>query len=296
MALHQTKNPNIKGYIDEQKQINGTTHVYGWAFYKPEFSVLPIRVLNNHIEILLDCQPREDVSKFYKILEIVNCGWSFTVENTLFCELQMCINEKWETFFTFNETIVPQINVNIPSFIVVDNFYENPDAVREFALNCEFKEHPNNHKGRRTDETYRFPGLKERFEQLVGKKITSWEKYGTNCCFQYCIAGDLLVYHHDLQEYAGVLYLTPDAPPQTGTNLYRSKHTKKMKVPHEEHSIVFKNGFYDSTEFDLIDVVGNVYNRLILFDAQTIHAAAAYFGNTKENGRLFQLFFFDLEK
>ena len=296
MAMHQTKNPNIKGHIDEEKQINGETKVYGWAFHTPTFSVMPLRLLNNNKELLLENQPREDVSKFYKNILLFNCGWSFTVDNTLFCELQMCINGVWETFFTFNETIAPQINVNIPSFLVVDNFYENPDAVREFALNCEFKEHPNNHKGRRTDETYKFPGLKERFEQLVGKKISSWDKYGTNCCFQYCVAGDLLVYHHDLQQYAGVLYLTPDAPPQTGTNLYRSKHTKKMKVPYEEHSTVFKNGYYDSTEFDLIDVVGNVYNRLVLFDAQTIHAAAAYFGTTKENGRLFQLFFFDLEK
>ena len=58
---------------------------------------------------------------------------------------------------------------------------------------------------------------------------------------------------------------------------------------------MFRNGFLDSTEFDLVDTIGNVYNRLILFDAQIIHAAATYFGTTKENSRLFQLFFFDLE-
>ena len=68
-----------------------------------------------------------------------------------------------------------------------------------------------------------------------------------------------------------------------------------MKVSGAEHGQVIKNGYLDSTEFDLVDVVGNVYNRLVLFDAQVIHAASTYFGTTKENGRLFQLFFFDLE-
>jgi hypothetical protein len=66
-------------------------------------------------------------------------------------------------------------------------------------------------------------------------------------------------------------------------------------VSKEEYNKVFKNGFLDSTEFDIVDVVGNVYNRLILFDSQQIHSASTYFGNNLNNGRLFQLFFFDLD-
>jgi hypothetical protein len=62
-----------------------------------------------------------------------------------------------------------------------------------------------------------------------------------------------------------------------------------------EFNVVFKNGFLDSTEFELVDVVGNVYNRLVLFDAKMIHAASNYFGNNLNNGRLFQIFFFDLD-
>ena len=47
----------------------------------------------------------------------------------------------------------------IPSFVVVDNFYENPDDVRTFALKQEFSFHPDYHKGKRTDVVYRFNGL-----------------------------------------------------------------------------------------------------------------------------------------
>jgi hypothetical protein len=186
------------------------------------------------------------------------------------------------------------VKQQIPSFVVVDNVYDDPDAVREFALKQTFQYHPDYHKGQRTNEVFRFPGLKEMFENALGRKIKNWEKYGTNGCFQSCVAGDQLVYHYDIQQYAGIIFLTKDAPPQTGTTFYRSRHTKTMKLNGDSH-IIFKNGFLDSTEFDVVDVVGNVYNRLVLFDARMIHAASNYFGNSVQNGRLFQLFFFDLE-
>lgn len=49
----------------------------------------------------------------------------------------------------------------------------------------------------------------------------------------------------------------------------------------------------DGTSFEPVDVVGNVYNRLVIFDASCIHSASQYFGTVKENARLWQMFFFD---
>jgi len=95
--------------------------------------------------------------------------------------------------------------------------------------------------------------------------------------------------------YAGVLYLTPNAPVNSGTSLFKSRLTGKMKMDKGEYPIVFRNGHLDPTDFEIVDMVGNVYNRIILFDSQIIHAASDYFGDCKENGRLFQIFFFDLE-
>ena len=187
-----------------------------------------------------------------------------------------------------------QLNKNIPSCIIIDNFYTNPDLVREFALKCNFNFHEKYHKGQRTDHCYRFPGVKERFEQLLNCKIKNWENYGTNGCFQFCTPEDKLVVHYDGQQYAGVLYLTPNAPVNCGTTLYKSKITNKMKVSNEEHNIVFKDGYLNFENFEAVDTIGNVYNRLILFDAKIIHASSGYFGNEKGNSRLFQLFFFDI--
>nr|BDD46030.1 hypothetical protein 7 [bacterium] len=49
----------------------------------------------------------------------------------------------------------------------------------------------------------------------------------------------------------------------------------------------------DGTPFEPVDVLGNVYNRLVIFDASCIHSASEYFGTVMENSRLWQMFFFD---
>ena len=41
--------------------------------------------------------------------------------------------------------------------------------------------------------------------------------------------------------------------------------------------------FFDKTDLDVVDVAGNVYNRLVIFNARAIHSASEYFGDTKEN-------------
>lgn len=314
--MHQTKNNHVKGYVDSFQYYNDVNRIKikGWCFHE-DLVLYEIRLKYDRIENETiynydsNHKEREDVSKHYNKTEISNCGWMFEIENEdnniKNIELQMNIHDEWEPIFTFekyeSKCIFDNIIINkqkfIPSFIVVDNFYEDPDLIRNFALSQEFKKHENFHKGKRTEKLFKFQGLKECFESILGNKIKGWDEYGVNGCFQYCIGGDQLVYHRDSQEYAGVLFLTPDAPPDCGTSFYRSKHTKKMKAEtDEEFEIVFKDGFLDSTGFDVVDVVGNVYNRLVLFDARQIHAASNYFGNKAENGRLFQIFFFDLER
>ena len=302
-SMHKTLSHNVLGYIDTAIKRNDFIEVTGWSLSRTN-ATKPIRILSNTNEpTLLTNMVRPDVCQFYKLDPLVRCGWKETLPYTILpCHLQMEVEpEQWETVFTFpaQPTVSEKqfaIQQHPPAYVVADHFYENPDAVREFALSLEFNYHPDYHKGKRTDQCYRFDGLKERFEQLIGRKIINWEKYGTNGCFQYCIGGDQIVYHCDTQQYAGVLFLSPNAPVTTGTSLFRSIHTKNMKVPEKDHALVFQNGYLDPTPFERVDSVGNVYNRLILFDSLTIHAASEYFGSTKDNGRLFQLFFFDLEQ
>jgi len=201
------------------------------------------------------------------------------------------------------EESVKDINSSqrMPSVIIVDNFYNDPDTVRDYALNLEYVERGyHGAVGHRTLEHKHFKGVKAEFENLLhskmaeGTEIGGWD-YQTNGVFQHCMAEDPFVIHADSQQWAAVVYLTPDAPPQCGTTLYRHRESKENAVREMEGWKMFKENYYDSTPFEMVDQLGNVYNRMILWDAQLIHAASQYFGDSIENDRLFQIFFFDTE-
>lgn len=95
-------------------------------------------------------------------------------------------------------------------------------------------------------------------------------------------------------------------PPEAGTTLHRSKALKGRtpdevmaahKVGHAGSGFIAKS-FYegkllDPTAWEPVDVIGNRYNRLVIWDARLVHSASCYFGSTKDNGRLFQMFFFN---
>ena len=303
--MHETLVPLVRSYIDQNNNYN---FIRGWAFLI-NLSVAPIRLLINGKETVgATVEERKDVSQFYGVQgdAIDQCGFSISYDMNL-CEqlkdqsiqrqLQIWIHDNWVTFYRLSEFTLFTFQQKNPSFVVVDDFYTHPDSVREFALKQDFILHPSYHKGKRTEISFAPIGIKEKFEQILGKKITGWDCYKpTNGCFQLCKLGDEIVYHSDTQNYAGIIYLTPNAPLDSGTSFFRSKHTKKMKFTPDEYGLVFPNGHLTDKDFDLVDKVGNVYNRLVLFDAKLLHSATSYFGDQNENCRLFQMFFFDVEE
>lgn len=189
--------------------------------------------------------------------------------------------------------------------IVVDDFYADPDFIREWAIK-EIEFSPSDyHKGERAKSRFSTYATKEILEEIIGKPIYNWnhDRYA-NGIFQFCTADQPIVYHVDNQTYAGMVFLTKDAPLGTGTSFYRSKETGDFKFDDEKRNTeayvrAFKGksnemNFYDGTNFEKIDEVGNKYNRLVLFDAKNIHAATQYFGDHIDNARFFQMFFFDV--
>lgn len=197
------------------------------------------------------------------------------------------------------EEIMGRVNVNFAKrAIIVDNFYENPDEVRAFAMTQEYIDGGlgRGFIGKRTHDQFLFPGLKETFEGLLNKKITKWQEHGMNGRFQLNISGEPVVYHCDEQTYAGMIYLTPDAPPETGTSTFRHKATKILHKENPAITSAFNyKTFLDKTPYETVDKFGNVYNRLVIFDAGNIHGASDYFGSDMQDGRLWHMFFFDAE-
>ena len=90
----------------------------------------------------------------------------------------------------------------------------------------------------------------------------------------------------------------PDAPVGAGTSMMQHKETKLRHSQeevngHNINSAFNQDTFVDPYPYELVDTAGNVFNRLVIFDARLIHSAGDYFGHNIETGRLFQMFFFD---
>jgi len=193
--------------------------------------------------------------------------------------------------------------------IVIDNFYNNPLDTRKYILTQEFSV-MGNYPGKRTI-SYANEHLKKTIQKYVepfGGKITMFPIPKANKSdastiyngsFQYTTSRDRSWVHNDSwNNWAGVLFLTPDAPLSSGTAFYKfydgtMSQKDGLLLNNKEETDKYSQ---DLTKWELVDQVGNVFNRLVLFDANRFHMSMDYFGNSKENGRLFQVFFFSTEK
>lgn len=173
--------------------------------------------------------------------------------------------------------------------IIVDDFYSNPDSVREFALQQEFKVR-GNFPGSRT-QSFINEDVKDTIQTILwnaGGEVTEWNVAdGLSGSFEIATSADRSWIHTDhFNTWAGVVYLTPDAPLSGGTGLFMHKRTGATtaeQLPEYESQ--------DMTKWDLVDRVANRYNRLVLYRSNLFHTSLDYFGSDLQTGRLFQLFF-----
>lgn len=190
------------------------------------------------------------------------------------------------------------------TLIVIDDFYKDPDSVRDLALSQEFNirgDFPAVRGG------YYFPyELADRIQEIVKPFAGEIIRYvGHSGVFQLCTALDATKVHSDFMEeypeqlWAAVIYLTPDAPLSAGTGFFKCKHTGKQTddAPHPNEATNYHmQNCHDQTKFEQVSVVGNIYNRAIFYKGNYLHRAMNYFGFKKEDARLTQTFFFHVKK
>ncbi len=189
--------------------------------------------------------------------------------------------------------------------LTIDDFYSNPMEVREFALKQDFAVR-GNYPGMRT-KSFLNDSIKKRMRDILypfAGEITWWGGDYTGS-FQYTTASDRSWIHADsTTDWAAVCYLTPDAPVSAGTGIFRQKKTGWMHYDYKEAE---KNPEYnknapsgddmqDYTKWEMVDRVGNIFNRLIMYRADNYHVSLDYFGKDINDGRLFQVFFFNTER
>ena len=189
------------------------------------------------------------------------------------------------------------------NLIITDEFYNNPDETREWALAQPFNV-AGNFPGRRTKPVHEWD-LEEVIQRIVKPHGGNITNFGDEYCtaFQYTIKDDVSWIHADhTTMWAGVCYLTPDAPADSGTGIFRHKKTgwetaqmNKDGSYNQAGLDVINADAHDYSKWDMTAMVGNVYNRLVLYRGDMFHRSLEYFGNDKNDGRLFQTFFFNTE-
>ncbi len=123
--------------------------------------------------------------------------------------------------------------------ITVDDFYINPWEVREFALRQEFAVR-GNYPGQRT-VSFLNDSLKQTLQAIVGPhagNVTYWSEDQYTGSYQYTVATDRSWIHADsTTDWAGVCYLTPDAPLSSGTGLFRHKSTGRSRYDYKTEKV-----------------------------------------------------------
>ncbi len=100
-----------------------------------------------------------------------------------------------------------------------------------------------------------------------------------------------------LCRYAGVLYLTPDAPEHCGTSFYRQQMPSgqlggnTVNKPHDNLVQALGTRFVPPDSFVEDVRIPNRFNRLIVYSSAMIHSATAYCGEVLANERMTAVFF-----
>jgi hypothetical protein len=188
--------------------------------------------------------------------------------------------------------------------IVVDDFYDDPEAVRAEALKAPlevFDQGWLNTTRSGFSSTFA-EEMRVKLEQAIGADLphdayisecdglaTGWNgayhvKYvenwlGTNACDIHN--------HANLGEsaWSGLVFLDHREGDRSGTSFWTSRKTGGGAS---------KTWLYDarSTHFDLLTTVPSKFNRLVLFSAPLLHRGEAGYGWVKDSARLFQTTFF----
>jgi hypothetical protein len=210
--------------------------------------------------------------------------------------------------------------VEFPS-VCVDNFFENPDLIRDYALSLPYNPTPKGMwPGFRTIEMSKFNPRLQEF--LFGKILScyydlkvdtvSWKDseitftkiphLGRN---KDSVLNQGWIHTDEYMDFAGLIYLTPNAYLESGTSLYNLKEEYSQiqddaaRQPAKEFFYlgnkidenIYKREldktmerFYEKTRFF------NIYNRMICYDAHEYHRPNNMYAAENED-RLTLVFF-----
>ena len=200
-------------------------------------------------------------------------------------------------------------------YIIIDDFYPDPIAVRDMALTLPLEENNHgNYAGKMSQIPWFSDGHRAVFSRITGEALERSE--GLCGYFRFTKANEKCAQyiHFDPkpgQVWAGLVYLSDqkdidayETQYRCGTAFWRHNRTGLEKIPLSEpeladygwNSTADLKKFLDTEGLDeslwtQTFYVPAKFNRLVLFRPWMFHSPGFAFGDTLQNCRLVQLFF-----
>ena len=198
--------------------------------------------------------------------------------------------------------------------ICVDNFFDDPQAIRDLAFSLDFSESGKAYPGKRTKPlhevapeyfTYFCRRLMGVFYDFKKFDNVSWN---ISTAFQLtaphknneCVIDKGWVHRDTNTIFAGVIYLTPGASLDTGTSIFNPKIVGQLEINTDKKEKLFTTNVADqeikqaleenNNKFVKTMEFKNVYNRMIAFGGEKFHGVDSFTNDNTEQ-RLTQAFF-----
>jgi hypothetical protein len=191
--------------------------------------------------------------------------------------------------------------------ILIDDFYDDPDSIRDMALSSEYFEDKKSlgykfgnapWPGKMSKKAHAPSWIDVKISNLLNKNIRQMRQLD-NGAFRISREGtkSVNILHADAADdsyYAGVLYLSKNREDTPGTIFYKQNSSNSDKAQSEEHlrQIVRNDEFNDLSKWTVHTVSNIVYNRFLLYPANKFHGIGPVFGEKDEDARLVQIFNF----
>jgi hypothetical protein len=193
--------------------------------------------------------------------------------------------------------------------LVIENIHESPDLVRADALKSKFfQPHPYFPWYVSVRSSSHNQELARKLSNILGQEIFDADSGGAHSTSaRFCVglskANPMISIHTDPFMWAAIVYLTPNAPRESGTYFYRHLPSRRIRrrrrdgetdlVGMRPLDVCQRNA---AGRFSIRDKVDNVYNRLVVYDARFFHSPACFFGDTLKTGRLSHVITFNTGK
>lgn len=176
------------------------------------------------------------------------------------------------------------------ALVIKDDFYSNPDEVRQLALTKTYEEPPAN-TPRLAVTTICDEAETGEMCQRLAPYVPAMKGNPVICAsvlFRYTLADaqKKVFCHVDGCSNAGLVYLSKPEDCAGGTTIYRHLETgDEMYDKAHKHLYDFNN----PAQWEIITEVEMVYNRLVMYPGQLFHAITPiFFGDNIHNSRITQ--------